>query len=160
MVIRLLFILHIICSTVWSQPVDPVIVGEVKADFNQPRSILKVEAALIIPDPWYIYSDSVSYPGLTPAALKLKDTASGILVKAHYPQPDIKHILGKDVSVFQGDVKLTGYFYLDTAKSFPVELLINYQPCSNLLCLKPNTRSISVTWGRGEGVRALVAPAE
>lgn len=128
---------------VLSQPTHPLQVKQVKADWQAARSILKVEIDASIQAPWHVYADSVEQDYLVATGLVI-DTSLGKLVKKQFPKPVVKTLVGEKVPLFEGQFKFAEFFYIKSNKSFPITLELQYQSCSNEMCLPPKKHLIEV----------------
>lgn len=130
--------------SVWAGPEDPIKVGKITADFQKQRSILKLSCELKFVHPWHINSDTLEQEYLIATRILLPDTSKGYSVKREFPKPTIIKLFGEKMEVFAKDVFFKEFYYLNSKESFPLTLKLQYQACSDKICLPPKFHEITV----------------
>jgi hypothetical protein len=123
---------------------DPIMIKELKADYQEQLSMLKVECSLQIPSSWHINADSVTETFLIPTRLYLADSTRGELVKKDYPDPLVITLFGRDMSVFEGEISFKNFFFINKGVAFPIEAVLQYQSCDDKMCYPPKSRTIII----------------
>jgi len=131
-------------AAVWGQAKDPIKVGSIKAEFKKNRSILKIACQLKFSPPWHINSDTLKQEYLIETRILLADTSYGYPVKREFPKPTTITLFGEKMEVFDKDVSFKHFFYINPDKQFPVKLKLQYQSCSDKICLPPKFHEITI----------------
>ena len=121
---------------------EPVSIRWVKGQYDGPRSFLKLSARLNVPDGWHVYADTMEQEYYVPTRFAFPDSLSLALVKKKYPKPEVKRILGEKLAVFEGEVAFDNYFFTDGV--IPGEVLLQYQSCTDKICLPPVFTKVSL----------------
>jgi len=143
-IVGFLFFSGIFCTDVFSQAEDPIKVGVLKAEYKKNRSILKISCELKFSPPWHINSDSLQQDYLIETRIIIADTSKGYPVKRTFPKPSTITLFGEKMEVFDKDVSFKQYFYLNPKTIFPIKFKLQYQSCSDKICLPPRFHELTI----------------
>ncbi len=149
--LKLFWVVLLLCNWGYSQKEAPIKVVSLSAQYNKARSMLKLDCELSIPHPWHINSDTLEQAYLVPTRLVVAED-KGAEVKRDFPKPTTMELLGEKVDVFADELKFSQMFFL--SGTFPIKGKLQYQACSDKICMPPKYLDFSLTADDKNNVRA------
>jgi hypothetical protein len=137
-----------------------ITVDSLSASYQSALSMLKVECAMTVPEPWHINSRQPSQEYLIPTRIRLMDTAAVQPAKHDYPKAGQMTFFGQEMAVYQGALRIKEYYYLSKKAAFPLEGILQYQACDDKMCYPPVKKPFRLIKNKNESIDVVLIKTE
>jgi hypothetical protein len=130
----------------------------VEAKYDAQRRVLVLHGKLSIPSPWHVYAHELEQEYYIETGFRLQDPNMGELVRSQFPKEETLRVVGEELKVHSGNLSFSQWFYLNAQEDdilFPLEVRLQYQACSDTICLPPVLLPVSLREIEGASGKSL-----